>query len=577
MFLGASEDVVSDDEPVDEFEEQARELEVVAAQVMGNLAYLDFSQFVQQAWPTIEPATRLQWGRHHQLICDVLQSLVEDWLRTKSEPGYINAVRNALFGLPPGSLKSKLIGVCLHPWLWLHDAGAKIICLSVNEDATMRDARLSRDLIRSPWYQNTFAPEWRLKGDQDAISNYGNTAGGERLSKPSGSEIVGLRSDFLLYDDPNNPLEAENANERGKVNALWDTNIYNRVNDPLRSVRIGVQQRTHVEDWTGHVLKQQGAWSPTNPEGWLCVVMPAEYSSARRFAVPSELAAMSPAWAVTGAEHADWRTVEGESIDPVRMPVTWLADERKRWSGTHNYAAQMLQLPVAAEGGAILRQWWSFCRLEVGVRSNVDVMRGDRPRPAGCRELADAPNYLVRAAHMRPGHWDLDWIHISVDAAAKRTERGSNWGILVTAGKQARRFVLDDRTQRGDILEILVVLRELVRLWQPDKILIEDKAAGPSLISMLRDEMARGDLPLVVVEIVQPGTQGKEERLDSCKPTLATGNVYLLEGAPWLEAFIEEMSSFPAGQNDDRVDALSQVLNYQAFASDDFASWPSFS
>jgi hypothetical protein len=235
-------------------------------QVDAELARAEFPEFCKQAWAVVEPATRLQWNWHHQLICEVLQALFEDWLKTKEDPDYINTVRNTVFNLPPGSLKSRLIAVFFMAWCWLRAPGMKFICLSVNEDAAHRDARACRDLIKSDWYQSTFKPEWKLKGDQDAISNYGNTSGGERLSKPSGSEVVGLRSDVLLIDDANNPHESENALERNRVNSLWETNTYNRVNDPLRSLRIGVQQRTNAEDWTGYVLLKQGVWSKENPE-----------------------------------------------------------------------------------------------------------------------------------------------------------------------------------------------------------------------------------------------------------------------------------------------------------------------
>jgi predicted phage terminase large subunit-like protein len=38
--------------------------------------------------------------------------------------------------------------------------------------------------------------------------------------------------------------------------------------------------------------------------------------------------------------------------------------------------------------------------------------------------------------------------------------------------------------------------------------------------------------------------------------------VYLLDGAPWLEAFTNEVCGFPRASYDDRVDALTQCLNH---------------
>jgi phage terminase large subunit-like protein len=42
------------------------------------------------------------------------------------------------------------------------------------------------------------------------------------------------------------------------------------------------------------------------------------------------------------------------------------------------------------------------------------------------------------------------------------------------------------------------------------------------------------------------------------------GNVYLPASAPWLDAFLNEFSLFPASKNDDMVDAITMALNYCA-------------
>jgi predicted phage terminase large subunit-like protein len=43
---------------------------------------------------------------------------------------------------------------------------------------------------------------------------------------------------------------------------------------------------------------------------------------------------------------------------------------------------------------------------------------------------------------------------------------------------------------------------------------------------------------------------------------VSSGNVYLPEGAPYLDDFIEECAAFPNGANDDQVDSMSQALLY---------------
>jgi predicted phage terminase large subunit-like protein len=533
-----------------------------AAQVLAAseiaLSRVCFSKFCQLAWHVIEPSTHLEWGRHHELICTTLQALFEDWWRSKHDRHHIPSVRNTVFNCPPGSLKSKLIAVFFHAWVWIRAPGTKFVCVSVNESAAQRDARDTRALLLSDWYQANFQPAWTIKTDQDAISDFGNTAGGARLSRASGSVIVGLRGDFFLGDDLNDPEESDKELEREKVNSLWDTNQYNRVNDPLRSQRICVQQRVHVNDHTGHVIAKQGLWSPDNRNGWLLVVLPAEFEVSRAaFALPAEL--LPYVQSLPDHEVRDWRSEPGEALHPTRMPAKWLADEKRRWAGTSNYAGQMQQRPTAEGGGKIKRAWFNWFRLAQGVRPGIDEAETGRPRPRDCHK-GDA--FIVPAAHHRPGYWDFDQVVISVDPAYKKTEKGSLWGILAFGCKGARKYLLDDRSQRGEPDEAIAIMKDLVKCWSPDRILIEDKAGGAGMFRTLELAMAEGDVPMVELDLVNPGTLDKDARINAAIPALANGMLYLLEGAPWLEDYVDELALYPNGLRNDRIDATTQAVNH---------------
>ena len=534
--------------------EQAQNL---LAELNANKARRSLAEYSKQAWSVIDPA-KLDWNWHHQLICDALQGVMEDWMKNQDDELYVQRVRRILINIPPGTAKSTLISVFLPTWMWLHVPGWKVLCLSVNEDAMMRDARKSRDLIRSEWYQKSFRPSWSLNVDQNAVSSYANSKGGSRLSKAIGSEIVGLRGDCIILDDPNDPNEAENKATRDATNTRWNDSIYNRVNDLAHSVWIGVQQRTNAEDWSGYVLKTQGAWSPTNPEGWLHMVLPAEFELSRQCTTP---------WG------NDPRTTEGESLHTKRFTPEVLAAERVRF-GSNKYAGQMQQRPTSAEGGVVKRGYWSWCRLDDDGTGRFE--RGDRPRPAGCdpKEGVPLPTSRIKRATYRDA-WELDWLVFSVDPATKRTEDGSNWGILVVGGKGGKRYVLDDKTQKGDYLEISKILVPLIHLWKPDRLLIEDKAAGAPLMTSLKDLLSKGEIHYpVVIEPISPDAKGnKEDRMEAVSGVIEAGLVHLHEGCTWLEEFVEELALFPNGANDDRADALSQVLSHMMAKEVLLPSW----
>jgi predicted phage terminase large subunit-like protein len=227
----------------------------------------------------------------------------------------------------------------------------------------------------------------------------------------------------------------------------------------------------------------------------------------------------------------------------------------------------MQQRPTLAEGGTVKMKWWRFFHYApiVPVTPELRQISEEINRTTPSREIIKVHGYWDR--------WDFDWTVISVDPASKKTERGSQHGILVVAGKGPQRFILDDKTRRGDILEVLDLIEKLCSKYEPDRILIEAKAAGPALMTLFEDRFQKGrivdskgkTLPVVVDPIEPQGD--KAARLDACLPEIEAGLVHLpdmnVDGASdWVEAFVGEVCGYPAGSFDDRVDTLSQALNH---------------
>ena len=96
---------------------------------------------------------------------------------------------------------------------------------------------------------------------------------------------------------------------------------------------------------------------------------------------------------------------------------------------------------------------------------------------------------------------------------------------------------------------------ELAQGYQPDMVLIEDKASGQSLIQDLKREGL-----LSVIGIVPKGD--KVTRFARVTPMIEAGQVALPHYASWLSGFEHEIMQFPNGKHDDQVDALSQYLNW---------------
>ena len=88
---------------------------------------------------------------------------------------------------------------------------------------------------------------------------------------------------------------------------------------------------------------------------------------------------------------------------------------------------------------------------------------------------------------------------------------------------------------------------------QPGLVRVEDKANGPAIIDDLRSAIP-GIVPVSVA------AKSKQARAFAVSPMVEAGNVYLPDSAPWVDAYLHELTTFPRGRHDDRVDETTQVL-----------------
>jgi predicted phage terminase large subunit-like protein len=205
---------------------------------------------------------------------------------------------------------------------------------------------------------------------------------------------------------------------------------------------------------------------------------------------------------------------EGEALCPERFTKEDL-EGIKAGIGSMMFAGLYQQRPAPAEGGIIKRGWW--------------------------QRFSTPP-------------LDFDRVLMSWDMTFKKT--GSSWVVGQVWGRKGpNAYLLDQVRDKLDFPSTLMAVRRLSEKWPEAKEkLIEDAANGPAVISVLRKE-----LPCV---LAVPPRGSKESRLTAIAPLVEAGNVYLptVDLAPWIDDFIEEISMFPNGANDDMADSAAQAL-----------------
>ena len=138
----------------------------------------------------------------------------------------------------------------------------------------------------------------------------------------------------------------------------------------------------------------------------------------------------------------------------------------------------------------------------------------------------------------------------AVDLAFKAKELNDPTAYAIVGRRGADLYVLDCQSMRIPFTEQLELVRSLRS--RAGTILVEDAANAAALMDTLR-----GEIPgLVAVK----ARTSKEARAQAWSPSLEAGQVYLPQGAPWVDGMIEECAAFPRGAHDDRVDALGHAI-----------------
>jgi predicted phage terminase large subunit-like protein len=217
-----------------------------------------------------------------------------------------------------------------------------------------------------------------------------------------------------------------------------------------------------------------------------------------------------------------------------RQPGEWLWPERyppeeyeaiKIAVGSRHWNSLYQQRPSPEEGGMIKRHWWKF--------------------------YTELPKQFDRILQS----WDMTF----KDSDGSDYVSGQVWGNV-----GASIYMIPDREYgRMDFTSTLEAFLRLTNRNPKATIkLVEDKANGPAVISMLR--LKTGG----IIAINPKGS--KIARVSAVSPLIEAGNVYLPAPSicPWVNDFIEECSSFPNGVHDDQIDAASQALSRFMYARD---------
>lgn len=412
-------------------------------------------------------------------------------------------IRRLIINVPPRTMKSTLVTVCWPAWWWATEPTARFMMASYAEDLAKDHSLFRRNLMQSEWYQGNWGKSFKFAKDQNVKTLYENSKRGRMFATSMAGTATGKGGDVVIIDDPQNPKTAFSDVVRESINRNFDATFRTRLNDPAKGVIVIVMQRLHERDLTGHVLaKEPGVWEH------ICLPAIAEKHEVLRFPLKRR------------------RTKElqpGDLLWEKRLSRPVL-DELKNSMGTWAFSGQYQQAPAPAEGNIVKHNWVQFYR-----------------------ELPAEFECLIQS-------WDCSF----KDSRESDFVVGQVWG-RVPAGegkvKGAKYYLVDQVRARMDFVATKnAICTFSAKYPQAITKLVEDKANGPAVIAALKAEVDG------LIAVNPDG--GKISRLTAVSPLFEAGNVYLPapERAAWVHDYVHELCMFPAGANDDQVDATSQAL-----------------
>jgi len=155
---------------------------------------LSLAEFVKGAWHVIEPEQPYVHGWHIDFICAHLEAITRG--EVMDDGTYYNRL---LVNVPPGTMKSLLIGVFWPSWEWgpQNMPSMRYVCASHSLELAIRDSLRMRRLVSSEWYQGHWGDRVKLVGDQNAKGKFETTATGSRQACAF-TGITGYRGDRVI-------------------------------------------------------------------------------------------------------------------------------------------------------------------------------------------------------------------------------------------------------------------------------------------------------------------------------------------------------------------------------------------
>lgn len=497
-----------------------------------------FYEFVKAAWPQVDTADFTDnW--HLEDICNHMEAVAR---------GHI---KRLLLNEPPRTGKTFIVSICFPAWVWAQRVKGPLMGPQVSffyasyaEDLSHEHSVKCSQLINSNWYRARWGDRFRLT--RDTRGHIQNSRGGYRMASSVDAKATGYGADMIIADDPHLVKEAESDDIRETTVKWWSESMPSRLNNRKTGAMIVIMQRVHEGDLAGYIL------NPKNGLEYVHFCVPMSYvpcyhvniwdgDQIRTIIGEADVAAVDE----NDIFWADRRAEDGELLWPDRFPQSEVI-KLERELGPYAYAGQYQQDPAPRGGGVIKYDWW--------------------------REWdEDAAKEHGAAPGQYPG---FEYIIAALDTAYTEKEENdpsalSIWGIFRDQAGNPKIFLMYCWQEWLKFPDLVRRVGDDCRgafcgyKVKVDRLLIEDKAAGHSVIQELASLFGSFDFG---TELVDPRkgfikSPDKVARLQTVVHLFAEGLVYAPD-MEWADDMKKQCALVPRAIHDDLADTCSMALIY---------------
>lgn len=457
-------------------------------------------------------------AQHHRLIIERLECLERGYVE---ENGERVPFKRLMILAPPGSAKSTYVTTLFPAWYLGRHPRNCVICASQVQQLADRFGRRARNLVAGPVHRRVFGSG--LAADQRAAGQWETEQGGEYYATGA-QPFAGRRADIALCDDL--LRGREDADSKNVRDSIWEW-ILGDLRPRLKpgAALVYVTTRWDPDDPAGRILpkkwKGESGWvTAQDGEQWyvLCLVAVIETEEERD----------------KDPLHRD----VGEIIWPEWFTPEMLAQE-KRSQGSRNWNALYQQKPRPDEGSIIKAHWWRKWPHKTPPECEYVISVYDTAFEEG-----EEDDYTARTT------WG---IFFHEDEPDDKRRRGPAVGryCMILLGRLKRKLEFPELRQEA---------WDDYRVTKPDRVLIEKKVSGHSLLQELR----RKGVPVMPVA----ADKSKLARAHAATPVFEQDCVFVMtekddkeRARAWAQEVIDDCAAATFRRGDGGNDLGDTVVN----------------